>query len=360
MVRAAVLREVGGALSIEEFDLPDPGPGQVRVRLAATGVCHSDLSLATGVLRHPMPAVLGHEGAGHVVSVGSGVTGLNPGDPVVLNWTPPCGQCWYCHNQQPYICPTGAQAMSKPYATLDNGSDLYPGLGTAAFATETIVGATACVPIPSDVPLEHAALLGCAVLTGAGAVFNAAQVRAGESVVIFGLGGIGLSAVQAARIAGAETIIAVDPSTDKRQLASRLGATDTLEPSADLVKQVGSRTERRGADHAIECVGRAETIRSAWEATRRGGQATVVGLGSVSDEVVFNAFEVAYFARTLRGCMYGSTDPNADIPVLVQHYRDGLLDLEAMVSERITLNEIDASFEQLRAGQGTRQVVVFG
>lgn len=358
-VRAAVLRETGGPLRVEEIDLPEPGPGQVRVRLAATGVCHSDLSLATGVLAHPVPAVLGHEGAGRVVAVGPEVTGLRPGDPVVLNWTPPCRDCWYCDHGEPYLCPRGSQAMSEPYGRLDDGAAVHPGLGVAAFATETLVGVNACVRLPEDVPLDHAALMGCALLTGAGAVFNAARVRPGESVAVFGLGGIGLCAVQAARIAGADRIIAVDPATEKADLAWRLGATEVLEPSEDLAKRIRRLTDGRGADHAVECVGRADTIRAAWSATRRGGQTTVVGLGPASDQVTFNAMEVAYFARTLRGCMYGSSDPDVDIPALVEHYRAGRLDLDALVSERIGLSDVGGAFERMRAGHGARRLVVF-
>lgn len=358
-VLAAVVRETGGALRVEEIDLPEPGPGQVRVRLAATGVCHSDLSLATGVLAHPMPAVLGHEGAGRVVSVGPGVTGLAPGDPVVLNWTPPCRECWFCAHGQPYLCPRAGEAMAAPYATLSDGTDVHPGLGTAAFATETVVSANACVRLAGDVPLEQAALLGCAVLTGVGAVLNAARVRPGESVVVFGLGGIGLCAVQAARIAGASTIVAVDPAPEKAELAQRLGATEVLEPSPDLSKRIRKLTEGPGADHAFECVGRAETIRAAWSATRRGGQATVVGLGAADDQLSLSALEVAHSARTLRGCMYGDTDPAVDVPVLLEHYRAGRLDLDALVSQRIALSDVSAAFDEMRAGRGARSLIVF-
>lgn len=357
---AAVLRETGGDLQLEEIELNEPGPGQVQVQLAATGVCHSDLSMATGVLPHPVPVVLGHEGAGRVVEVGPGVTELEPGDPVVLNWTPPCGECWHCQHQEPYLCPVaGEEAKQTPYAKLGDGTPVHPGLGTAAFATETVVGANSCVRVADDVPLEKVALLGCAVLTGAGAVFNAARVRSGESVVVFGLGGIGLSAVQAARIAGAEQIIAVDPVAEKAEIAQRLGATDFLEASSDVAKQVRELTGGRGADHAFECVGRADTIRAAWSSTRRGGQATVVGMGAASDQVSFNALEVAYFARTLRGCMYGSTDPKTDIPVLLDHYRAGRLDLDSLVSEQIGLSDIGEAFDQMRAGNGARRLINF-
>lgn len=357
--QAAVIREAGGEIALEEVQLPEPGPGQVRVKLAATGVCHSDLSLATGVLAHPFPAVLGHEGAGTVVQTGPDVAGLEPGDSVVLNWTPPCRECWFCTAGEPYLCPHGSNAMAEPYAALPDGTPVHPGLGTAAFATETVVGVNSCVRLDGDVPPEQAALLGCAALTGAGAVFNAARVRPGESVVVFGLGGIGLCALQAARIAGAGTVLAVDPAPDKADLAERLGADEVLEPGPDLSKRIRKLTEGRGADHAFECVGRAETIRGAWSATRRGGQATVLGLGGTGEEMSFNALEVAHSARTLRGCMYGSTDAEADIPVLLEHYRSGRLDLESLVTDRIGLSDVGEAFERMKAGNGARRLVVF-
>jgi S-(hydroxymethyl)glutathione dehydrogenase/alcohol dehydrogenase len=356
-VRAAVLREVGGPLRIEEITLPEPGPGQVRVALAATGVCHSDLSLARGTIAHALPVVLGHEGAGRVVAVGEGVTGLAPGDPVVLNWAPPCRACWWCTHGEPWLCARAGEAWQRPYARLGDGGDVFPGLGTAAFATETVVGKPACIPLPDDVPLAEAALLGCAVLTGVGAVRNAARVRPGESVVVIGLGGVGLAAVQGARLAGADPIIAVDPVLAKADLAHRLGATHVLTPGPDLGRRVRALVEGRGADHAIECVGRPESIRAAWSATRRGGRATVVGLGSTTDEVTFNALEIGYFARTLAGCYYGNADPATEVPRLLEDYRAGRLDLAALVTEQVPLAEVGAALDRL--GTGARAVVLF-
>lgn len=358
--RAAVLREIGGPLRVEEIELPDPGPGKVRVEMAATGVCHSDLSLARGTLAHKAPVVLGHEGAGTVTAVGEGVTAVKPGDHVVLNWAPACRECWFCEHGEPYLCVRSGDAATQPYAHLGDGAEAYPGLGVAAFATETVVAENACIPIPDDVPLDEAALLGCAVLTGVGAVLNAARVQPGQSVVVIGLGGVGLCAVQGARIAGASPIIAVDASPAKEELARTCGATDVLQPGPDLGKQVRALTGGRGADHAIECVGRAETIRTAWSVTRRGGHATVVGLGSKSDTLTFNALEVAHFGRTLAGCMYGNSDPAVDIPTLLEHQRAGRLDLRALVTERITLDDVEPAFAALEQGRGARSLIVFG
>jgi S-(hydroxymethyl)glutathione dehydrogenase/alcohol dehydrogenase len=358
-VRAAVLRAAGTPLRVEEITLPDPGPTQVRIRLIATGVCHSDLSLARGTLTHNTPVVLGHEGCGRVVEVGSAVQDIRTGDAVLFNWAPACRACWWCEHGEPFLCAHAGQEGAQAYARLEDGTAVYPGLGVAAFATETVVAEAACIRIPDDIDLEEAALLGCAVLTGLGAVSHAAGVKAGESVVVIGLGGVGLCAVQGARIAGAEPIIAVDGAAAKEELARSLGATDVLVPGADLGKRVRTLTGGRGADHAIECVGTAETIRSAWSVTRRGGHATIVGLGSKADTLTFNALEVAHFARTLRGSMYGNADPAVDVPVLIDHVRAGRLDLGALVTRRLALDDVEDAFADMIAGQGARSLIVF-
>jgi S-(hydroxymethyl)glutathione dehydrogenase/alcohol dehydrogenase len=355
---AAVMRSLDGPMTVEEIELNPVGPGQVRVRLAAAGVCHSDLSLANGTLRQPLPAVLGHEGAGTVVEVGADVTGIAPGDHVVLNWSPPCRACWFCEHGEPYLCQHADDARAVPFATA-GGEPVYAGLGTGAFAAETVVGANACIPVPADLPLAEAALLGCAVLTGVGAVTNAAKVRPGQTVAVIGLGGVGLAAIQGARIAGASAIIAIDPAPAKERLALSLGATHFLAPHAGLSKEIRALTGGLGADHAIECVGRGETIRAAWSATRRGGTATVVGLGSAQDPVTFNALEVAFFARTIVGCMYGSTDPAVDVPALLEHYRAGRLDLAALVTDEAGLDGVGEAFGRMRSGQRARTLIRF-
>jgi len=360
VVRAAVLTAVDAPLSVADIDLPGPGPGQVRVRLAAAGVCHSDLSLSNGTLRQPVPAVLGHEGAGRVVEVGEGVGHLAPGDPVVLNWAPACGACHFCALAEPWLCENAGKAAAAPYATLgSDGSALYPGLGTAVFAEETVVAANAVLPLPEGVPLTDAALLGCAVLTGYGAVHHAARIRPGESVAVYGIGGVGLAVLQSARIAGAERIVAVDVAPGKEELARTAGATDFLVSGADTPKRIRGLTRGYGADAAIECVGRADTIRAAWSATRRGGRTVVVGIGGQEQQVSFSALELFYFGRTLSGCVYGNCDPAMDLPVLAGHAREGRLDLSSMVTDRITLDGIPAAFEAMTAGRGGRALVVF-
>lgn len=360
MIRAAVLPAVGSALEITGIRLPEPGPGQVRVRLAAAGVCHSDLSLSNGTMRVPVPAVLGHEGAGTVVSVGEGVTHVGPGDGVVLNWAPSCGRCHHCSIGEVWLCADALTGVAAVHAVTEDGTELHPGLNVAAFAEETVVAAACVLPVPDGVPITDAALLGCAVLTGYGAVHHSARVREGESVAVFGVGGVGLAALQAARIAGASTVVAVDVSPEKEALARRAGATDYVLASDTTAKQIRGLTGGQGADVAVECVGRAATIRTAWDSTRRGGRTTVVGIGAKDERVSFNALEIFHWGRTLSGCVYGNSDPARDLPVLAEHVRAGRLDLGALVTERITLDGIPAAFEAMLAGKGGgRSLVVF-
>ncbi|MFD5324467.1 zinc-binding dehydrogenase [Streptomyces sp. NPDC127092] len=359
MIRAAVLPAVGSPLEITGIHLPEPGPGQVRVRLAAAGVCHSDLSLSNGTMRVPVPAVLGHEGAGTVVSIGEGVSHVAPGDGVVLNWAPSCGACHHCGLGEVWLCANALTGAANVYARTEDGTALHPGLNVAAFAEETVVAADCVLPAPDGVPLTDAALLGCAVLTGWGAVHHSARVRAGESVAVFGVGGVGLATLQAARVAGASTIVAVDVSPEKEALARAAGATDYLLASETTAKEIRQLTGGHGADVSVECVGRATTIRTAWEATRRGGRTTVVGIGGKDQQVTFNALEIFHWGRTLSGCVYGNSDPARDLPVLAEHIRAGRLDPGALVTERITLEGIPVAFENMLAGKGGRALVVF-
>ncbi|MFF7973007.1 zinc-binding dehydrogenase [Streptomyces sp. NPDC007905] len=358
-VRAAVLPAIGAPLEITDIDLPDPGPGQVRVRLAAAGVCHSDLSLSNGTMRVPVPAVLGHEGAGTVVAVGEGVTHVAPGAPVVLNWAPSCGGCHACALGEVWLCANALNGAADVHARTADGTDLHPGLNVAAFAEETVVSASCVLPLPEGIPLTDAALLGCAVLTGYGAVHHSARVRPDETVAVFGVGGVGLATLQSARIAGASRIIAVDVSPEKEELARAAGATDYVLASDTTPREIRALTDKQGVDVSVECVGRAVTIRAAWDSTRRGGRTTVVGIGGKEQEVTFNALELFHWGRTLSGCVYGNTDPARDLPVLAEHVREGRLDLSALVTERIALEGIPAAFDNMIAGKGGRALVVF-
>ncbi|MHC3389659.1 zinc-binding dehydrogenase [Streptomyces lavendulocolor] len=359
MVRAAVLPAIGAPLEITGIELPEPGPGQVRIRLAAAGVCHSDLSLSNGTMRLPVPAVLGHEGAGTVLAVGEGVGHVAPGDGVVLNWAPSCGSCHPCALGEVWLCAEALTGAGRVHAVAGDGTRLHPGLNVAAFAEETVVPAGCVLPAPDGVPLTDAALLGCAVLTGYGAVHHSARVREGESVVVFGVGGVGLATLQAARIAGAGTIIAVDVSPEKEELARQAGATEYLVASETTAKEVRKLTGGHGADVAVECVGRAVTIRTAWDSTRRGGRTTVVGIGGKEQQVSFHALEIFHWGRTLSGCVYGNSRPAEDLPAIAAHIRAGRFDLGALVTERISLDGIPAAFDNMIAGKGGRALVVF-
>ena len=357
-IRALVVRNAGTAPAVEELHLPEIGPGQVRIRIRAAGVCHSDLSMVNGTLSPPHPLVLGHEAAGEVVEVGERVTRARVGTHVALNWSPPCRECWFCTHGEPWLCAAANVAALENGSTLD-GRPVHVTLGLGAFAEQVVVPERAVIPVPDELGWADAALLGCAVLTGTGAVRNTARVARGDSVVVIGLGGVGLSVVAAARAAGAESVIAVDVTEAKKALAEAAGATDFVVSSETLSKEIRSRTSGRGADHAFECVGRAATIRAAWRATRRGGQVTVVGMGRADDMVQLSALDIFNSARTLRASVYGSSDPDREVPELAQAVLSGALNLDHLITDRISLNEIPAAFDRMTRGEGARSVVIF-
>ncbi len=355
---ALVVRDAGSPAAVEQLRLPEVGPGQVRVRIRAAGVCHSDLSMVNGTLQPPYPLVLGHEAAGEVVEAGGGVSRAAVGDHVALNWQPACRMCWFCEHGEPWLC-----ATTSGIAALENGSTLdgapvYVALGLGAFAEQVVVPENAVIGVPAELDWPVAALLGCAVLTGTGAVRNTAHVAAGQSVLVIGLGGVGLSVVAAARAAGANPVIAVDVSEGKKALAEAAGATDFLVASDALSKDVRRLTAGRGADHAFECVGRSTTIRAAWRATRRGGQVTVVGMGRADDNVSLSALDIFSSARILRSSVYGNADPDVEIPALARDVLAGKLSLDHLVTDRITLADVPAAFERMARGEGARSVVV--
>ena len=358
-VRAAVLHQAGAPLVVEEIELADLGPHDVRVALAASGVCHSDLSVQNGSIPFMFPTVLGHEGAGVVAEVGSAVTRVVPGDHVVLTWMPPCRRCYWCLAGQPMLCANGlTAALGGDYATV-GGTRLVRGLGTATFAEQTLVPEGEVVPIDRSVPLELAALVGCALSTGIGAVWHTAEVRPGSSVAVIGCGGVGLAVLQGAKLAGAATVVAVDRVPGKLELAKTMGATVTVEATGDVPAAVREATGGRGADYVFEVVGRAATIRDAFASTRRGGVCVLVGAGSPAEQVQFDAMELFVDAKTLKGCVYGSTDPDRDFPVLVDLVRSGAVDASGMVSRRIALDEVNEAFAAMEAGSVARSVIVF-
>lgn len=358
MVQALVAHEARGSLRVEDVTLRPLGEYDVRVTVAGVGVCHSDLSMVDGTLRPSYPLVLGHEASG-VVSEAGAEAGVEVGTRVVLNWAVPCRTCWHCTHGEPWLCSTIEGTTGTPGGTLADGTPFQACLGLGAMAAEVVCPADAVVSIPDGVPLEEAALLGCAVLTGVGAATNAAQVRPGDSVLVIGLGGVGLCAVLGARLAGAGRIIAVDTAPSKEPLARAAGATDFLEAAPDLHKQVRRLTEGRGADRALECVGQAATIRTAWSSVRRGGTCVVVGVGPADQQVTFTPLELFHFSRTLTSTVYGNSDPAADIPALADHVVAGRLDLASLVTHRVGLHGVPEAFERMRRGEGGRSLVVF-
>jgi S-(hydroxymethyl)glutathione dehydrogenase/alcohol dehydrogenase len=360
VVRAAVVHEVGAPVVVEEIELAPTGPGDVLVRMAASGVCHSDLSVQKGSIPFMFPTVLGHEGAGVVVEVGASVTRVVPGDHVVLTWMPACRRCFWCLRGQTMLCELGlTEALTSPYATV-RGKPIVRGLGTATFGEFTLVPEGEVVPVDPSVPLELAALVGCALATGVGAVWNTAKVPPGSTVAVIGCGGVGLSVIQGARLAGASTIVAVDAVGSKLKTAQSMGATAVVDASTeDPVAAVRAHTAGRGADFGFEVVGRPDTIRTAFASVRRGGTAVLVGAGSPADQVSFSAFEMFVDAKTVVGCVYGSTDADRDFPVLVDLVRRGAVDAAGMVTRRIGLDDVNDAFRAMEAGEVARSVIVY-
>jgi S-(hydroxymethyl)glutathione dehydrogenase/alcohol dehydrogenase len=358
--RAAILRDIGKPLQVEEITLAPLAPDQVRVRIAASGVCHSDLSQATGALPAGTPCVLGHEGAGIIEAVGSEVRHVAPGDHVVIAWVAACGHCWFCERGEVHLCRNAIRdSYSMPYATDTAGQALFTSMGVSSFSTATNCLGRAVVPIDADIPLEIASLIGCGVATGAGAALNTAPVEHGSSVAVIGLGGVGLASLMAAKVRGAAELIAVDPVASRRDVAISLGATHAVDPAdGDVAKQIRAITGRRGADFIFEAVGRQATIETAVSATRRGGVTCIVGAASPEETVSLSAYDLYMHGKTLVGCQYGSVVPGRDFPMLLNLWRTGRLPLEQLITGRITLDEVNTAFADLLRGNGIRSVIV--
>lgn len=361
-MRAAVLRAIGEPLQIEEVELADPGPREVVVAVAAAGLCHSDVRFMEGAYPTKLPAVLGHESAGVVVEVGSEVDYVSPGDHVITSLSVFCGTCDYCVAGDTHQCQNRLSTHRRPGdrpRLSAGGEELYQFLNLSSFAERLLVHENSVVKIRSDIPLDRAALLGCGVATGLGAVFNTAGVAPGETVVVIGCGGVGLGAVQGARIAGANQIVAVDRVPEKLDLAALLGATAVIDASRSEVKeQVMALTGGRGVDHALEAIGTPATAELAFSLLRPGGTATVVGLIPVGDMVSIPGSALVD-EKTLQGSNMGSNRFRVDVPRYVEMYMDGRLNLDDLVSERISLDQINEGFEAMRTGRGARRVVVF-
>ena len=336
---------------VDDLEIRDPGPGEVRVAISAAGLCHSDLSVVDGTIPFPVPVVLGHEGAGVVEAVGVGVGHVRPGDHVALSTLANCGACAECDRGRPTMCRKAIGMPQQPFAR--GGRPLYQFASNSAFAERTVVKAVQAVRIPKDIPLPSAALIGCGVLTGVGAVLNRARVDRGDSVLVIGTGGIGLNVLQGARIAGALQIVAVDANPAKESVARRFGATHFL-TSTEAVKDILPT----GADHAFECVGRVELIRQAIDLLDRHGQAVLLGVPPATAEASFLVSSM-YLDKSILGCRYGSSRPQRDIALYADLYREGRLLLDELVTRTYPVEDFDKAAQDAEGGRVARAVLTF-
>ena len=365
-MKAAVLYEKGGPLQIEELSIENPHRGEVMVRVAAGGVCHSDLHVIHGDLGAPLPVVLGHEGAGVVEKVGDGVTDFKVGDHVLLLWRASCGQCLHCLSGRPALCELGAGIRWSGHLT-DGTSRFRRGneeirhfAGVSSFSELTVLPQEGLVKIDPTVPLEIAAIVGCAVMTGVGAVINTARVEPGASMVVVGCGGVGLNAIQGGALAGAEKIIAVDVLDNKLEYAKNFGATHLINAArVDPIDAVKEATGGRGADFAFEVIGSPKAMNQAYSMIRRGGTLVIVGVAPTGAEVSFNASSIMLDEKTIRGSLYGSCRPKLDAPRMLSLYRSGRLKLDELISRQYPLSEINEAFAALGRGEVARSIIRF-
>lgn len=365
-MKAAVFYEHNAPLTVEDIEIDGPKRGEVLVKVAASGVCHSDQSVMNGTIPFPPPpAVLGHEGAGVVEQVGADVTAVTPGDHVILSWRPSCGRCSYCATGRPQLCQTGSLELLQGYLP-DGTSRLHKGTteikhftGVSSFGEYAVVPETGVVKIRQDVPLEAAALVGCGVMTGVGAAINTAKVEPGTSVAVIGCGGVGLNTIQGAVLAGAEKIIAIDLNPHKLELAAQFGATHQVNPKdGDPVSQVQALTDGLGVDYAFEVIGRADTAVQAYNSIRPGGTAVVVGVARPDDMMTIPAVSLLQ-EKTLKGSIYGSARPSVDMPRLLDLYMNKKLKLDELVSRRIKLEQINDAFAWMEKGEVARSVIIY-
>lgn len=360
-MKAAVLIQPGQPLAIEDVVISKPGPHEVLIRTAACGLCHSDLHFIEGTYPHPLPAIPGHEAAGIVEAVGSEVRTVKVGDAVVSCLSAFCGHCEYCVTGRMSLClggDTRRAATDAPRITRPDGSVVNQMLNLSAFAEQMLIHEHACVKINPEMPLDRAAVIGCAVTTGAGTIFNACKVTPGETVAVVGCGGVGLATINAAKIAGAGRIIAADPIPEKRALAMKLGATDVVDASADGAAATIVEMTKGGVDHAIEAVGRPASAQLAVSVLRRGGTATILGMMPLTEKVGLSAIDLLS-GKKLQGAIMGGNRFPVDIPRLVDFYIRGLLDLDSIIAERIPLSGINEGFEKMKGGASARSVIVF-
>jgi NDMA-dependent alcohol dehydrogenase len=364
-MQAALLAEPNSKFFIDTVELDPPKKGEVLIKMVAAGICHSDWHVASGTTQHAMPVIAGHEGSGIVEAIGEGVNRVKVGDHVTLSWTPDCGECFYCLRNQPNLCETFTEPIWAG-VQLDGTSRvswkgetvyIFSGLGT--FAEYTIVPEQSCVPIDKSLPLETAALVGCAVATGVGAVMYTAQVKPGDNVVVYGAGGIGLNIIQGAALAGAGTIIAVDTTPEKAQLAKQFGATYVLMAGDDTLEGIRKLTGGRGAEHVFEAVGIPKIQEDALEAVRPGGMLTLVGLSPMGTGTNLPGAVITRTEKTIKGSYYGSVSPRRDFPLFLQMYQQGRLMLDELVSQRYSLEQINEAYADMLTGKVARGIIVY-
>lgn len=365
MPKAAVLTGLNQPLEIQDLDLEAPKAGEVLVKMGASGVCHSDVSVQNGTLMGSFPMVLGHEGAGVIEQVGEGVTNLAPGDHVVISWVPQCGECYFCKHGQGFICEAGAMALATG-GLLDgttrfskDGQPVMQMACSGTFSEQAVIPAIGAVKIPDDIPLEIAALIGCGVLTGVGAALNTADIATGDTVAVIGCGGVGLNVIQGAAIAGAGEIIAIDMLENKLAMAKEFGATTLVNAGdGDPVSRVMEMTAQRGVDVAFEVIGLKQTIEQTVMMTRRGGEAVLVGVPRMEVMLELPAFfGLVLMAKTIKGCWYGSSNVQQDVPKLLQYYKEGRLKLDELISRRIAVEDVNDAFRAMEAGEVARSVI---
>lgn len=357
-MKAVLVHELNRA-TVEDVQLAPPKAHEVKIKMAAAGVCHSDLSVLNGTIPHPLPVVLGHEGAGVVEEVGEGVTHTKPGDHVVMSFVPNCGRCYHCVRNEAFLCranPRGGTMLDGTQRLSQNGKPLAAFCSLGNMAEHVVCPAISVVPVSKDIPLQVAALIGCGVTTGVGAVINTAQVQPGSTVAVFGCGGVGIATIQGARIAGAARIFAVDISDEKLELAKRFGATDAIK-AEDAPKQLLALTDGIGVDYAFEAIGIGAVVEAAVQATRRGGTTVAVGVGKLSDTIKLNALVFPISGKTLASCMFGSANPQFDFPKMLALYRGGKLDLEGMVTKTYSIDQAPQALKDLEQGKNTRGVI---
>jgi NDMA-dependent alcohol dehydrogenase len=364
--RAAILFQPKQRLEIREVEVSAPRAGEVLVRMAAAGVCHSDLHVIKGDLSAPLPAILGHEGSGVVAEAGPGVRDVGPGDHVIPLWRLSCGECEYCTGGRPALC--GAGIEIRRTGTLPgggtgfrlDGAEIKRFGGVSTFSEYSVIPEKALLKIPQELPLDRAALLGCAVITGFGAVVNAARVRPGSQVAVFGCGGVGLNVIQTAALAGAGKLIAVDLKDNKLEYARQFGATHTVNGAAgNAVEQVRALTGGRGVDYAFEVVGLPATMRQAFDVLARCGVAVVVGIGPTTAEVSIPVIPLAWEDRVLMGSLYGSARPRIDIPRLIELYQGKKLKLDELLTRTYPLEKLNDAYAALDRGEVARSVITF-